>query len=170
MYLILILPFFLSIKFNYSNFNNELCFTVNLLSFIKLLKGKILLDNGAKIIVNNKCEKLSLSYLKKIKNKSAPLKDYHIYRVKVNLDLGEENSFIKPLPFAFISNTLLANLKNYLYYKKPYLKIKNNINNVDNSNIISINIKLKIVMNLLMILTSVFKILGDKIINAKTTK
>ena len=43
-------------------------------------------------------------------------------------------------------------MQNYFYYKKPYLKIEKNINAIENSKVLNIDIKLKIVMNLLMII------------------
>ena len=162
----LIFPIFLTVNTAYSHQYKRLFVTLKVFKFIKVFKFYIekIGDTFAVHLTKNKAILIPTNKLLGFKKSVKPLKDYHIVRVKSLIIMGKNGNGAE-LAFlassvSIINEILLRVINEY----KPYLKAKNSISVVEGEDVFEIFINFTIAFNLLMIVISVIKILGEKII------
>lgn len=170
-YILLILPLFLRFRIGYFNEYKKLYFTIYLFNFIKLFYGYIeKIDNGFAIHINSKKSFIfSFNNTFSMKAKVKPLMDYHIKRFYSAIEIGSEKLF-NNLAFSFFYNFINERLVWLLKSKKNYIKVKNDLNVIENENIFRVYIDFTVILNILMIILSFIKILMEKIINGNSKR
>lgn len=163
---VLIFPLFLSINLIYSKDENKLFFCIYLFGILRIASGyaELLKDCIAVHVSEKKAFLIFYGKLLNLNKSIKPLKDYHFIKFTSLIEIGGENLLI-PKAASFIYNYVWGFITWFFYNKKPYLKLKNDVNIYENKDILNIFIDTKIVLNLLMIFLSMIKIITEKIIN-----
>lgn len=120
--------------------------------------------DGVAIHYSNKKALLIKNYeLLGIGKKFEPFKDYHLKTLKTTLDVGDnKKNIISPI-CVFIINYILCTTEKILFVKKNYINFDYKINLFEKSNVFNIYVNAKVLFNLLTVLISIIKILGEKI-------
>ena len=120
--------------------------------------------DGVAIHYSNKKALLIKNYeLLGIEKKFEPFKDYHLKTLKTTLDVGDNKKNINSPIFVFIINYILCTTEKILFVKKNYINFDYKINLFEKSNVFNIYVNAKVLFNLLTVLISIIKILGEKI-------
>jgi hypothetical protein len=162
----LIFPLFLNSYFYFSIEERRLFFSFNLYKVLKLFGGYCeLIDYGVAVhLTKYKAIIIDKSSIFNMRKKIKPLKDYHIIEFESKIEFGLYENLIKSLEIGFILNYIYETVKWVLLNKRPYVKLNNDISVVEDKTMLNITIKCTIVLNLLMILLSLFKILVEKVV------
>ncbi len=91
--------------------------------------------------------------------------DYHFVKFKTLTETGLKNS-IAPLYAVLIVNFVNNVTANILTREKPYLTIDNGFIVYKNEDVFNLFLKSNVYLNLIMIISSIIKILTEKIIYA----
>ncbi len=168
LFTLLIFPIFVKIsiivKFDYS----ALYFNISLYGLIDVFYGKAKLsDNTINLWLRSKKEKVyPLNIIFKLNKPFKPLNDYHFISFNSLVEMGVEEITCEGLMVAQAVNQLYGYVTDYFSSTKPYLKIKNDIIIEEKTKKLRIYLDKVLVLNLLMILISLIKIMGEKIIYA----
>ena len=167
-FITLIFPIFINIKIQYLNKEKRLYFTISLYKVLRLLQGYIHLVFDGIAIHLSKFTAILIPYknLLDMKNKIKPLKDYHVIKLNLSINVGNSESLIFPLFCAFLYRYIEENIKLILYNNKPYVELDGKINVYEGQNLFNFKLQGVAVLNLLMILISLIKIITEKVIYA----
>ena len=166
---LLVFPLFVNVKICLLSKNKKLFFVVQLFSFIKLIGGYIEILEGDGIIIHLSKRKATIIDKKSILSmgkKVKPLKDYHVIKFEVLIELGAKNSELLNMETAFIINFAFEIAKWLIYNKKPYVKFDRRINIYEELTDTNLFVNSVFLLNLLMIVLSLIKIMVGKIIYA----
>ncbi len=164
---VLIFPIFLNGKLSLSKENKELKYSVKIFWLFKVLYGYFELDKEGIIIHLNKRKAILIEYnrLLSIRKKFKPLKDYHLLRFNSTLNIGiSENELI--IDITTFYSIITEILGEYFRFNKPYFKIQNTMNIYEGANMLNLYFSAELVLNLLMVIISAFKIFMEKFIYA----
>ncbi|MBQ7340126.1 MAG: hypothetical protein IJW43_04675 [Clostridia bacterium] len=165
---LLFFPIFIKTNLNYKNFNNNLFFNIKLFNFIRIIYGKIKVENLNVLIFynKNKFKKVKLSSLLFNKNKMGNLSEFTILKIESSVFFGGHN-----LEYLFALSSLFYVLNNLfcklLKHKKNYLKIENNLNIFTNEYMFNFNTEIKIIFNLFAIIYYFISKIKRKILNER---
>ena len=162
--IIVIFPLLLNVDTLLSKENSKIYFVIKIY-FIKLIAGYIQKTiDGVAIHYSNKKALLIKNYeLLGLGKKFEPFKDYHLKTLKISLDVGNNEKNINRSICVFIINYILCTTEKILLVKKNYINFKYKINVFEKSNILNAYLNTKVLFNLLTVLISIIKILGEKI-------
>ncbi len=168
LYIILIFPIFININLKYSADDKMLEYEIKLFSVLTIFYGYIeFIDEGIVIHLNNK--KAILIFYKDIvsvRKKFEPLKDYHIFKLNTTIYMGVLNDEELRLNFAMMYNLIFNIIGQCANQIKPYLSLKSNICIYKKENLLILRVRTTFVFNVLMVVISLVKIFGEKIIYA----
>lgn len=165
---ILIFPLFLNIDVYFSHSAKKLFFGLDLFGFIKFLSGYAQLANDG-IVLHLSDKKAVIIFYKNITvmGKSVkPLRDYHIIKTDLNIEIGSENSFLAATAAAYTIKFFSDIFGFHVYNAKPYVRFNDNIK-VYEKDMFNIYAEFTVLFNTLMIIISLIKILTEKIFYGK---
>lgn len=170
--IIIVFPIFVCFECNFSQDNvfleKKFIYSIKLFNFIKIFFGAIeLQEEGIAIHLNKKKAIIVLfNDIFSFGKKFEPLKDYHFIKFHSLLKIGKKEQLLLTSQFgyiySFLSNVLNWVVKNY----KPYLNLDNDVCVYQDQDILEFSGEIIIVFNLLMVIFSIIKILGEKLIYA----
>ena len=122
-------------------------------------------------IVGGYAEKITEGFAVHLSDKKVVIINYKAMlgakdRIKPFMESGSENNLITPVSIAFISEYIMSFIERYYSLKKPYLVIDCGFNVYDGKNKLNLFIRLNVVFNLIMIISSIIKIITEKTIYA----
>lgn len=156
----------------YVNDNKKLYFVIKIYGLIRVLSGYITIKNNLILIKYGK-KKTYFSPLKNVfglRKKIKPFLDLHLVNIKSLTEIGSDNDLISPFSYAFILQYINYYFCEVLNKVKPYLKIKNDVNVIENKSIFNVYLSFTIVFNFITVIASLLKILTEKIFYAKQSK
>lgn len=164
-YSVLIFPIFISVRIGFTGKDKKLTLSAKLFGFIKVFNVKIVKTEGGLLMVKKSGKNTFIPYKKLLglKKSFEPFKDYHVLRVKTQLDIGTKET-IYALTGGFIVSFTEQTLGVVLRELKPYVKLDNAVYVHENENVIKLNAKIVAVVNLLTAIISLIKIITEKII------
>lgn len=171
-FIILIFPIFINVKFHYSLQEKKMFYYINLFSFINLLSGYVeRIEEGFAVhVTKNKAIIIEYSSLLTFRKKVKPLKDYHFVKFYTDIQIGTNDSAFFPFTVSFLVQMIQNFFSWFFYHKKPQLKTETNVFLIEGENRLEIFCKVVVVLNLLMMLISLIKILTEKIIYANRNR
>lgn len=167
----IIFPLFINVNIYFDKNLSKLFFSFSFLSIIRIGGYVEKISEGIAIHYSNK-RAIIIDYknLFKIKNKIKPLNDYHFIKFKSTIEIGGKNDVLNFVYLGFLINYIENVFEWFIYNKKPYVKLNNNVNVYTNEEVFKIYINVQILFNLLMVIISVIKILVGKSIYAIRNK
>ena len=155
---LLIFPFVLEVSAFISKENKSLYFSFKLFSLLLILQGNIKAKNNGLIITyNNKTIYFPFKKILDIKEKIKPLRDYHVVKCKILVNIGLEEKYLEGLVFASVAQSISQVIFISLKELKNYVKIRQYINVCENLTDVNCYIKLKILFNILTVILSLIK-------------
>ena len=162
--LVLIFPFFPSIYLYLKKDEKSAGFLVKLLGIKVFYVTATLKNNG--LYVKKTFKKpylIKFSLPKNVRGNIKKVKKIGILSVNAVIKIGlGENDVSSFLGVSILQNAEMA-VFNALKTDKPHLKLKNEINVYDNSNVFDLSLKIKAVFNVIDVLTVLFYNLTEKI-------
>lgn len=164
----LIFPLFLSIDLAYTGENAKLYFGVRLFGFIKVLSGyaEKIKEGFAFHLSEKKAYIISYKDLTGAKESIKPFMDYHFIKIRTVIETGNTDGVAYPLAAAFVSSYINGFVCRIFAHKKPYLVLDNSFNVYLDRDVFNVFLKTDFVFNLIMVVSSVIKIITEKIIYA----
>ena len=164
-FILIVFPIFINIDALYDGDSKKLFFSISIFGLIKVLSGYCeLIDVGIGIHVS-KTKAFIIEYKKLLgvgKN-FKPILDLHVLKLNVLIENGSEEDS----PLTLFANSFVALIscfvKEWLAYKKPYLKYDLNIKTIEKQRK-NIYFETTIVFNIFIILLTFLKFIGEKII------
>lgn len=166
--IVIIFPLFLDINVLYLSERKKMFIGVYLFGFIKIIGGYVQkINEGFSFHVSEK-KAFIFSYknLFGAKEKIKPFMDYHFIKIKTVTETGILTDAEKKLPCIFAASYANEFLLWFFSLKKPYLVIDNSFNVYTEKDLFNFYAKINFVFNLLMVISSVVKILTEKTIYA----
>lgn len=170
-YSIIIFPISINIRLYYSNRYRKIYFLIELFRFIKIFSGYIEVNKEEIIVHISSSRAIIIKFIQlfNFRKKFKPLKDYHVIEVNSLIELGSSEHSLRLGIICLILNYLDNFIGWYFYHDKPYLKLNNKINYYNNDKT-NLYFSFKIVFNILMVIISVFKIIGEKLLYALSNR
>ncbi len=168
-FIVLTFPIFINGKGLYIHENKKFYYVIKIFGVLRVLSGYITVKNNFFLIKYGK-RKTYFSPLNNVlglRKKIKPFLDLHLIRLKSLTEVGSKDNLISSFTYAFVFQYFNYYLCDVLNKTKPYLKINNDVNVIENSSIFNIYIKLSIVLNVITILVNFIKILTEKIFYAR---
>ncbi len=164
-YSVLIFPIFISIGLGFTGKDKKLTLSARLFGFIKVFNAEFIKTEGGLLMIKKSGKNTFIPYKKLLglKKSFEPFKDYHVLRVKTQLDIGTKET-IYALTGGFIVSFAEQTAGAILRELKPYVKLDNVIYVHENESVIRLNGKIVAVVNLLTAIISLIKIITEKII------
>ena len=164
----LIFPLFLNIDLAYTGENAKLYFGVRLFGFIKVISGyaEKIKEGFAFHLSEKKAYILSYKSLTGAKESIKPFMDYHFIKIRTVIETGNSDDAVAPLAAAFASSYINGIVCRIFSFKKPYLVLDNSFNVYLDRDVFNVFMKIDFVFNLIMVISSVIKIITEKIIYA----
>lgn len=165
-FIILISPIFLNIKFIFQKNKREVFVIVKLFNLFSIIKCRIRIENtNILLFINKKFFKcVSLNKLLNMRKNIEPLKDYHIINFKILFSIGLKEQLYSGFFYSSLYSMLINTLYPIIKVKKPYLNFENYLNIDLDKNDLQVYLKTTVLLNLLMIFLSFIKILIGKIV------
>lgn len=165
--ILLIFPLFLNINLIFIKDAKKVFWNINLFGFINVVSGYIYTFEKGIVIIYGKKQKI-LYYLDlfDIGKSIKPFYDYHFIKIISLTEIGSNNILI-PASIGFLIQYINWFICDFFKYKKPQLKIKNDVNVYEGENIFNVYLKARIIFNMLMVVISIIKIVTEKILYAK---
>ena len=165
--ILLIFPLFLNINLIFIKDAKKVFWNINLFGFINVVSGYIYTFEKGIVIIYGKKQKI-LYYLDlfDIGKSIKPFYDYHFIKIISLTEIGSNNILI-PASIGFLIQYINWFMCDFFKYKKPQLKIKNDVNVYEGENIFNVYLKARIIFNMLMVVISIIKIVTEKILYAK---
>ncbi len=164
-FVLIVFPIFISLDVVFDSDAKKLFFSIKMFGFIKIISGYCeLIDVGIGIHVS-KTKAFIIEYKKLLGlGKSfKPILDLHVLKINVLIENGSEDSQAVML---FINSFIaLAGcyLKEWLAHNKPYLKYNLNVKMVEKKRK-NVYFTTTIVFNIFIVLLTLLKFIGEKII------
>ena len=162
-FLLLIFPIFLSINLYFNKDELKLFYLIKIFN-IKLIRGyaEVIKEGIIIHLTKNRAILLPFNKVFTLKDKVKPLKDYHVIKSSLVIEIGNiENNFL-PLSSAYVLNFINNLISFHLYQRKPYVKTNTICNVFIDKDIFTIKLDSTIVFNLMMIIISLIKICTEK--------
>jgi len=167
-YLLLTFPIFVNFYGYYATKENKAFFGVDIFGIIKIVSGYAqIIKEGICIHINDK--KAVIIPFQKIlglRKSFKPLKDFHIVRANLIVELSGAVDFFYPLSCIFTINYFVNSFGFYLSNIKPYVKLRSTTTLNLNRDYSDFLLNFTVILNLLMVIISFIKILMEKIIYA----
>ncbi len=168
-----IVTLFLPIKINVSAFIideiKRAFFNVNAFGFIKIISGYLSFNKYGMAIHITKNKAIVIPYKNFINTKKVIkyYKDFHVNYINILVEVGAKNNLEELITASIIYNFIFNNVAEVIKERKPYVKINSNINIAFNNDYFNLYVKTKLYLNLITIFINLFKILMEKMFNAK---
>lgn len=165
---VLIFPVFINFDFLIKNDLKRLWFGVHAYGFIKLIGGyaERIKEGFAIHYSRNGAIIVKFQDVFGAGEKVRPLKDYHFVRLYSLVEVGSDARQENALVCGFLLNYFGAMMSRHLRLKKPYLKMRNDVNVYIGEKIFDVYFSGTLVFNFLMVVLSLIKISTEKIIYA----
>lgn len=165
---VLIFPLNLGINAAFLKEEKKAFFGIYLFGVIKIVGGyaEKITEGFAVHLSDKKVVIINYKAMLGAKDRIKPFMDYHFTKIKIVIESGSENNLITPVSIAFISEYIMSFIERYYSFKKPYLVIDCGFNVYDGKNKLNLFIRLNVVFNLIMIISSIIKIITEKTIYA----
>ena len=163
-FVLIVFPIFINIDALYDSDAKKMFFSINIFGLVKILSGYCeLIDVGIAIHVS-KTKAFIIEYKKLLGlGKSfKPILDLHVLKINVLIENGSEDAEFLLFINSFIGLTSCF-VKEWLAHNKPYLKYNLNVNTLEKKRK-NIYIATTIVFNIFIILLTLLKFIGEKII------
>lgn len=158
---------FLNVKLFFNKELKQLFFVINLFN-LKIFGGYAQIVSDGIVIHLTKYYAIIIPFksLLGINKKVKPLKDYHVIKFNCVIDTGNNNETLKSLSYIYTTQFLFEKFKWYIKNKKPYVRLKQEINLYEGKNLLNVSLNTTVIFNFLMIILSVLKISVGKVIYA----
>ena len=163
-YILLIFPIFIRIDVAFTKDAKKILYKIRLFNLFVLFYGYVEKVNEGIAIHLSKRKAIIITNDKifDVKNKIKPLKDYHVIRLFMQIDLGNKESILTSLSTAWSINFVTKYVEWFLENSKPYVKFNSAINVYEEKDLFCVKINATFVFNLLMVTISLIKILLEK--------
>ena len=163
-YILLIFPIFIRIDVAFTKDAKKILYKIRLFNLFVLFYGYVEKVNEGIAIHLSKRKAIIITNDKlfDVKNKIKPLKDYHVIRLFMQIDLGNKESILTSLSTAWSINFVTQYVEWFLENSKPYVKFNSAINVYEEKDLFCVKINATFVFNLLMVTISLIKILLEK--------
>lgn len=165
-FVLIIFPIYLKFDLHVEN-KPVIYYQFSLYGLINFFYGRVKFNKNKLEIYGNLIKNKVLRYkdIINFRSKIKPLKDYHLISFSSMIELGDSDNILKPLSCLFVLDNVSNIIKPIVWKNKPYLIINNQLNIYQDKNLFNVYIKSACMLNILMIILSIFKILMEKVFN-----
>lgn len=164
-FVFLIFPLIINVSAIYVKNNGKLYIALRFF-FFKILSGYFqVINEGVALHLNDK-KAFIIRYksLFDIKKNFELVKDFTINNLLIGVEIGDVNGKLKIMTTSFLMRYIIFFINKFLYYKKNYLKLNFDVGSIKDSNCLNVYIKFSLFLNVLVLLLSIVKFVGGKLI------
>lgn len=163
----IIFPILVNVQLVYLKQLGKIYFNIKIFGLFNIVKGCVeVKDKEIKLLLNQKEKNIKLAKILSSKNNVKLLFDFNFISTYVFVELGLKN-VVKSLFVAHLINSAGSYFSWFFRQNKPYLEIKQDVQLYLDKEIVNVFFKGQILINIVAILSLLFKLLMGKIFNEK---